>query len=85
MGTVTTTIIVVDAIGMEVTAAPRRITASSKLNIARLALAWTQTTRATLTARAGASSRITKEMAIAMTRTITAAASTMVAIAVPKL
>ena len=35
----------------------------------RLALAWTQRTRATLTARAIANSRITKEMAIAMTRT----------------
>merc|ERR1712025_1243412 len=84
MGTVTTKITIVDVIGTEVTAAPRPITALSTPNIARLALAWTQRTRATLTARAIANSRNTKEMATAMTRTITAAASTMEAIAVPK-
>merc|ERR1712048_805311 len=85
MGTVTTKITIVDAIGTEVTAAPRPMAAVSALNSARLALAWTQTTRVTLTARAIANSRTTKEMAIAMTKTTTAAASTMVAIAVPKL
>merc|ERR1712048_416590 len=85
MGTVMTKITIVDAIGTEVTAAPRPMAAVSALNSARLALAWTQTTRVTLTARAIANSRTTKEMAIAMTKTTTAAASTMVAIAVPKL
>merc|ERR1712019_81590 len=85
MGTVTTKITIVDAIGTEVTAAPRPMAAVSALNSARLALAWTQTTRVTLTARAIANSRTTKEMAIAMTKTTTAAASTMVVIAVPKL
>jgi len=79
---VTTKTTIADVVGMEVTAALRATTAQSTPSIARNASAKTPKIRVAPPALGVASSRITRGMATATTRTTTAAALTMAVIAV---
>merc|ERR1712019_206396 len=82
--TVTTRTITADAIGTVAIAVPKLSkVAKSRQHTARNASAWIPLPNRIVRVRA--SSRITKEMAIATTRTTTAVAVTMAVIAVPRL
>jgi len=83
--TATTRTTIADAIGMVVTAVPRATVVPSIPSIARLANVWTLTIKVTSIVKGFVSSRITKGMVTATTRTTIAAASGTVVTAVQKL